>query len=60
MKFIANLLVAIHNVAAAEALVLAMKAGLDLLGFPAGDPRPPLLPLDQQGRSELQRLLTTG
>ena len=29
MKYIANLLVAIHNVAAAEALVLAMKAGLD-------------------------------
>jgi len=29
MKFIANLLVAIHNVSAAEALVLAMKAGLD-------------------------------
>jgi len=28
-KFLANLLVAIHNVAAAEALVLAMKAGLD-------------------------------
>jgi 3-hydroxyisobutyrate dehydrogenase-like beta-hydroxyacid dehydrogenase len=28
-KFVANLLVAIHNVAAAEALVLAMKAGLD-------------------------------
>jgi 3-hydroxyisobutyrate dehydrogenase-like beta-hydroxyacid dehydrogenase len=28
MKFVANLLVAIHNVAAAEALVLAMKAGL--------------------------------
>jgi len=27
-KFVANLLVAIHNVAAAEALVLAMKAGL--------------------------------
>jgi len=26
---VANLLVAIHNVAAAEALVLAMKAGLD-------------------------------
>jgi L-threonate 2-dehydrogenase len=30
IKFIANLLVAIHNVAAAEAMVLAMKAGLDL------------------------------
>lgn len=29
MKFIANLLVSIHNVAAAEAMVLAMKAGLD-------------------------------
>ena len=28
-KFVANLLVAIHNVAAAEAMVLAMKAGLD-------------------------------
>ena len=29
VKFIANLLVAIHNVAAAEAMVLAMKSGLD-------------------------------
>jgi 3-hydroxyisobutyrate dehydrogenase-like beta-hydroxyacid dehydrogenase len=29
MKFIANHLVAIHNVAAAEAMVLAIKAGLD-------------------------------
>ena len=29
MKFVANLLVAVHNVAAAEALVLARKAGLD-------------------------------
>jgi 3-hydroxyisobutyrate dehydrogenase-like beta-hydroxyacid dehydrogenase len=32
MKFIANHLVAIHNVAAAEAMVLAMKAGLDRIG----------------------------
>jgi 3-hydroxyisobutyrate dehydrogenase-like beta-hydroxyacid dehydrogenase len=30
MKFVANHLVAIHNVAAAEAMVLARKAGLDL------------------------------
>ncbi len=30
MKLIANLLVAVHNVATAEALVLAQKAGLDL------------------------------
>jgi putative dehydrogenase len=29
MKFVANLLVAIHNVSAAEALVLGKKAGLD-------------------------------
>jgi putative dehydrogenase len=29
MKFVANLLVAIHNASAAEALVLGMKAGLD-------------------------------
>jgi 3-hydroxyisobutyrate dehydrogenase-like beta-hydroxyacid dehydrogenase len=29
MKFAANLLVAIHNVAGAEAMVLAMKSGLD-------------------------------
>lgn len=29
MKFVANLLVSIHNVAAAEAMVLGMKAGLD-------------------------------
>ena len=31
MKFVANLLVAIHNVAAAEAMVLAMKSGLNPL-----------------------------
>ena len=29
MKYIANLLVSIHNLAAAEAMVLGMKAGLD-------------------------------
>jgi 3-hydroxyisobutyrate dehydrogenase-like beta-hydroxyacid dehydrogenase len=29
MKYVANLLVAIHNVAAAEAMVLGMKSGLD-------------------------------
>jgi L-threonate 2-dehydrogenase len=29
VKFVANLLVAIHNVAAAEAMLLAMKSGLD-------------------------------
>jgi L-threonate 2-dehydrogenase len=45
VKFVANLLVAVHNVAAAEALVLAMKAGLDpamalkLVGEGAGSSR---------------------
>jgi 3-hydroxyisobutyrate dehydrogenase-like beta-hydroxyacid dehydrogenase len=29
MKFVANLLINVHNVAAAEAMVLGMKAGLD-------------------------------
>mgnify|MGYP003693582065 CR=1 FL=1 len=44
MKFVANLLVAIHNVAAAEALVLAMKAGstrrppLEVISAGAGAP----------------------
>ena len=45
MKFVANLLVAIHNVSTAEALVLGMKAGLDpavmvnVLGQGAGSSR---------------------
>ncbi|SON63557.1 4-hydroxy-tetrahydrodipicolinate synthase [Mycobacterium simulans] len=42
----------------AGGLATTVKAGLDLLGFPVGDPRPPLLPLDEQGRAELQGLLT--
>jgi putative dehydrogenase len=45
MKYVANLLVAIHNVSTAEALVLGMKAGLDpalavrVLGGGAGGSR---------------------
>ena len=45
MKYVANLLVAIHNVATAEAMVLGMKAGLDphqvvdLIGAGAGTSR---------------------
>lgn len=41
----------------AGGLATTVKAGLDLLGFPIGDPRAPLLPLDERGRAELQRLL---
>ena len=45
MKYVANLLVAIHNVASAEAMVLGMKSGLDphqivaLIGAGAGTSR---------------------
>ncbi len=41
----------------AGGLPTTVKAGLDLLGVPAGDPRAPLLPLDESGRSELRGLL---
>jgi 4-hydroxy-tetrahydrodipicolinate synthase len=44
----------------AGGLATTVKAGLDLLGFPAGEPRAPLLPLDDQGRAELRELLTTA
>jgi 4-hydroxy-tetrahydrodipicolinate synthase len=39
-------------------LATTVKAGLDLLGFPIGDPRAPLLPLDEQSRAELLVLLS--
>ncbi len=45
MKFVANLLVAVHNVAAAEAIVLGVKSGLDpariieVIGSGAGSSR---------------------
>ena len=38
-------------------LATTVKAGLELLGFPVGDPRPPLLPLDDRGRAALRELL---
>ncbi|WP_244897765.1 dihydrodipicolinate synthase family protein [Mycobacterium alsense] len=41
----------------AGGLPTTVKAGLDLLGFPAGEPRRPLLPLDERGRAELKALL---
>jgi len=41
----------------AGGLPTTVKAGLDLLGRNAGDPRPPLLPLDEDGRAELKGLL---
>ena len=41
----------------AGGLATTVKAGLELLGVPAGPPRRPLLPLDDAGRAELRRLL---
>lgn len=41
----------------AGGLATTVKAGLELLGFPVGDPRPPLLPLDEDGRALLKELL---
>lgn len=38
-------------------LPTTIKGGLELLGQGVGDPRPPLLPLDDTGRDELRRLL---
>ncbi|WP_375488332.1 dihydrodipicolinate synthase family protein [uncultured Mycobacterium sp.] len=41
----------------AGGLATTVKAGLDLLGVGVGDPRRPLLPLDDQGRARLRGLL---
>ena len=41
----------------AGGLPTTVKAGLELLGVPAGTPRRPLLPLDEPGREELRKLL---
>ncbi|ATA28238.1 4-hydroxy-tetrahydrodipicolinate synthase [Mycobacterium lepraemurium] len=41
----------------AGGLATTVKAGLELLDFKVGDPRAPLLPLDEQGRTELRKLL---
>jgi 4-hydroxy-2-oxoglutarate aldolase len=37
--------------------VPGLKAGLDLLGYRGGDPRPPLLPADEATRSTMRRIL---
>jgi 4-hydroxy-tetrahydrodipicolinate synthase len=42
----------------AGGLATTVKAGLELLGAGVGDPRRPLLPLDDEGRAALQKLLT--
>ncbi|MGH3635571.1 MAG: dihydrodipicolinate synthase family protein, partial [Mycobacterium sp.] len=44
----------------AGGLATTVKAGLDLLGVGVGDPRPPLLPLDDEGRATLLTLLAAS
>jgi 4-hydroxy-tetrahydrodipicolinate synthase len=42
----------------AGGLATTGKADLEFLGAGVGDPRRPLLPLDDEGRAALQKLLT--
>ena len=42
----------------AGGLAITVKAGLELLGVGVADPRLPLLPLDDEGRVALNKLLT--
>lgn len=44
----------------AGGLATTVKAGLQLLGVGVGNPRRPLLPLDDEGRAALQKLLAEG
>lgn len=44
----------------AGGLPTTVKAGLELLGTGVGDPRAPLLPLDDSGRAELKTLLAAA
>jgi 4-hydroxy-2-oxoglutarate aldolase len=37
--------------------VPGLKAALDMLGYFGGDPRPPLLPVTEKERSEIQAIL---
>jgi 4-hydroxy-2-oxoglutarate aldolase len=37
--------------------VAGLKAALDMMGYYGGDPRPPLLPLGEQERGELRKIL---
>ena len=70
MKFVANLLVAIHNVASAEAMVLGIKAGLDpaqifeLISAGAGNSRVfelrgPMMVQDRYGGENLTMRIST-
>jgi 4-hydroxy-tetrahydrodipicolinate synthase len=46
------------NFIVAGGLPTTVKAGLNLLGTQVGDPRPPLLSLDEAGLDEIRSLLS--
>jgi len=48
----------VHNALVAGMGVPGVKVALDLLGFHGGDPRPPLQPLPQEGRTKVREILT--
>jgi 4-hydroxy-tetrahydrodipicolinate synthase len=47
----------VNQVFAKYALAACVKGGLDLMGFPVGDPLPPQSPLDAAGRREVREVL---
>ena len=50
-------LIRVNNAVTARFGVAGLKAALDMLGYFGGDPRPPLLPLGENGRGELREIL---
>ncbi len=47
----------VNQVFAKYSLAACIKGGLELMGFPVGDPLPPQAPLDAAGREEVRRVL---
>jgi 4-hydroxy-2-oxoglutarate aldolase len=48
----------VHNALVAGMGVPGVKVALDLLGSHGGDPRPPLQPLPQEGRTKVREILS--
>jgi 4-hydroxy-2-oxoglutarate aldolase len=48
----------VHNALVAGMGVPGVKVALDLLGLHGGDPRPPLQPLPQEGRTKVREILS--
>ncbi len=47
----------VNQVFAKYSLAACIKGGLELMGFPVGDPLPPQAPLDAAGRAEVREVL---